>query len=129
MSVSLPNQMFSNVVLLDSERTAFRDRRRWKGSSPVEISLHGKAINCQLYLAVEDTTMGRRVKNKGTAAAAAGGEAPSGEQQQQQQQQQQQPQQQHQPPVDPPRAVIAVHPQHHAIAVAVGPELRVYDAR
>lgn len=32
-------------------------------------------------------------------------------------------------PVDPPRAVVAVHPHGAAVAVAVGPELRVYDAK
>lgn len=32
-------------------------------------------------------------------------------------------------PRDPPRAVLAVHPTGAAIAVAIGPELRVYDAR
>lgn len=32
-------------------------------------------------------------------------------------------------PSDPPRAVLAVHPQRGVIAVAVGPELRVYDSK
>lgn len=30
---------------------------------------------------------------------------------------------------DPARAVLAVHPQRGVIAVAVGPELRVYDSK
>ncbi|PSC74264.1 tRNA (guanine-N(7)-)-methyltransferase non-catalytic subunit wdr4-like [Micractinium conductrix] len=32
-------------------------------------------------------------------------------------------------PTDPPRAVLAVHPAGAALALAVGPELRVFDAR
>lgn len=32
-------------------------------------------------------------------------------------------------PVDPPRAALAVHPAGAAVALAVGAELRVFDAR
>lgn len=35
----------------------------------------------------------------------------------------------YQQPSDPPRAVLAVNPQGGALAVAVGPELRVYDTQ
>lgn len=45
------------------------------------------------------------------------------------QQQQQQVPNEFQQPADPPRAVLAVHPQGAAVAVAVGPELRVYDTK
>ena len=32
-------------------------------------------------------------------------------------------------PADPPRAVMALHPDGQAVAVAVGPELRLFDAK
>jgi hypothetical protein len=69
------------------------------------------------FLIRSPSSMGRR-GGKGKAAAAAA--AAAGEEPKQHQYVQ---------PVDPPRAVMAVHPQGAAIAVAVGPELRVYDAR
>ncbi|PRW61612.1 tRNA (guanine-N(7)-)-methyltransferase non-catalytic subunit wdr4 [Chlorella sorokiniana] len=59
-------------------------------------------------------------RNRGRQAKKEGGQA--GEHQQRQNNEYQQ-------PSDPPRAVLALHPGGAALAVAVGPELRVYDTR
>ncbi|KAI7842826.1 hypothetical protein COHA_003572 [Chlorella ohadii] len=68
--------------------------------------------------------MGRNRGRKGRQAKKEGeqGDGDAGEQQQQRQNEYQQ-------PSDPPRAVLAVHPQGAAVAVAVGPELRVFDTK
>ncbi len=67
--------------------------------------------------------MGRNRGRKGHQAKKEGeqGDGDAGEQQQRQNEYQQ--------PSDPPRAVLAVHPQGAAVAVAVGPELRVFDTK
>lgn len=65
-----------------------------------------------------------RTRGKGRGRAKGEGEQGDGTAGQQQQRQNE-----YQQPSDPPRAVLAVHPKGAAVAVAVGPELRVYDTK
>lgn len=59
--------------------------------------------------------MGRRNRGKGGKDAAVAEERP--------------PPPEYAAPNDPPRAVMAVHPSGQALALGVGPELRVWDAK
>lgn len=77
-------------------------------------------LHCSQRIKPHQYIMGRRAAKQAKgkrAAKVAAGEAPPA------------PASDYVQPADPPRAVMAVHPTGAAVAVAVGPELRVYDAR